>query len=159
MEIDLSLLHSNVLDKIDIDNSYEIDLNNYENRDILSLSPIKVKGTIVRKENDDLELDDFINVTIKGEMNLNDSISLEEVTYPFTINYEDFIEKNCLKNENILDILDFLWENIVLEVPLQFTKVRDLSKFHGDGWRLIHEDDLRKENNPFSDLLKDFEEE
>ena len=51
-----------------------------------------------------------------------------------------------------------MWENILLEVPLQFTKVRDLSKFHGDGWRLIREDELEN-NNPFSELLKDFEEE
>ena len=43
--------------------------------------------------------------------------------------------------------------------PLRFTKVSDLSKFHGDGWKLVSEDDLRKGNNPFSDLLKDFEEE
>ena len=59
----------------------------------------------------------------------------------------------------LLDIFQFLWENIVLEIPLQFTKVKDLSKFHGDGWKLVSEDELTTRNNPFSDLLKDFEEE
>jgi len=56
-------------------------------------------------------------------------------------------------------IFQFLWENIFLEVPLQFTKVEDLSKFHGDGWKLISEDELRNANNPFNDLLKDIEKE
>ena len=92
-------------------------------------------------------------------MTISDSISLEEVSYPFEAEYDDFLPENDRKNENTLDIFEFLWENTVLEVPLQFTKVRDLSKFHGDGWRLIREEEHEKENNPFRDLLKDFEEE
>ena len=75
------------------------------------------------------------------------------------IEYDDFLGENNKKSENILDIFQFLWENIVLEVPLQFTKVKDLSKFHGDGWKLISEEELNASHNPFSDLLKDFEEE
>ena len=92
-------------------------------------------------------------------MEIPDSISLEKVCYPFCIEYDDIISESCKKNENILDIFQFLWENIVLEVPLQFTKVDDLSKFHGDGWKLISEDELSTRNNPFSDLLKDFDKE
>ena len=85
-------------------------------------------------------------------MIIPDSISLEEVSYSFNIEYDDYIPKTYIKNENLLDILGFLWENIVLEVPLHFTKVRDLSKFHGDGWKLISEDELIKENNPFTKI-------
>ena len=92
-------------------------------------------------------------------MTIADSISLEPVEYPFSIEYDDIIEENCKKSENVLDIFQFLWENIVLEIPLQFTKVKDLSKFHGDGWKLISEDELKSSNNPFNDLLKDFKEE
>ena len=159
MEIDLSRLHRGVESFIDISGEYELDSSFYENTEIHSLKPLKVSGKIERRENDDFELEDYCICTIEGEMILSDSISLEEVEYPFTIEYDDFLPQNTIKNENILDILGFLWENTVLEVPLQFTKVRDLSKFHGDGWRLISEDELRKENNPFNDLLKDFEEE
>ena len=92
-------------------------------------------------------------------MIIPDSITLENIEYPYEIEYDDYLEDNCKKNENILDIFQLLWENIVLEVPLQFTKVKDLSKFHGDGWKLVSEDELVKNNNPFSDLLKDFKEE
>ena len=159
MDIDLSLLHSNTVKDIDISGIYNIDSSYIENSDIKELNNIEVSGKITRKENDDFELDDYIECTIKGEMIIKDSISNEDVNYPFNIEYSDFIEENCRKNQNTLDIFEVLWENIVLEVPLQFTKVEDLSKFHGDGWKLISEDELKINNNPFSNLLKDLEEE
>ena len=159
MDIDLSLLHSNTVKDIDISGIYNIDSSYIENSDIKELNNIEVSGKITRKENDDFELDDYIECTIKGEMIIKDSRSNEDVNYPFNIEYSDFIEENCRKNQNTLDIFEVLWENIVLEVPLQFTKVEDLSKFHGDGWKLISEDELKINNNPFSNLLKDLEEE
>ena len=159
MNIDLSLLHTGKVPSIDISGKYRLDKDYFKNTDIINLSELVVDGSVTRKENDDLELEDYINCTIKGEMIIPDSISLEEVSYPFCIEYDDFLEENHEKNENTLDIFEFLWENIVLEVPLQFTKVRDLSKFHGDGWRLVSEEDLKLENNPFRDLLKDRDEE
>ena len=159
MDIDLSLLHSSTVEVIDIDNSYELTKDYYENTDIRELSSIDVVGQITRKENENNELNDYIECTIKGEMLIPDSITLDTVTYPFTIEYSDFIDENSLKNENMLDILAFLWENIVLEIPLQFTKEVDYSKFQGNGWRLISEEELKKENNPFNELLNDIEKE
>ena len=159
MDIDLSLLHSSTVEVIDIDNSYELTKDYYENTDIRELSSIDVVGQITRKENENNELNDYIECTIKGEMLIPDSITLDTVTYPFTIEYSDFIDENSLKNENMLDILAFLWENIVLEIPLQFTLEEDYSKFQGDGWRLISEEELKVENNPFNDLLKGIEKE
>ena len=159
MDIDLSLLHRNIENSIDISGSYQLDPAYYENTDIIRLKNIQVEGHIIRKENEEEELDDYIEGTIKGIMTLKDSISLEETEYPYEVEYSDFLPENCRKNENTLDIFMFLWENTVLEVPLHFTRVKDLSKFHGDGWRLVSEEELIKEKNPFADLLKDFEEE
>ena len=153
--IDYSLLFQNNLDSIDIGGTYELPSTYYENSDVLGLSPVQVTGNI--------SLDDEgyekINCVIKGDLYLADSISLEKVTYPYEIEYNDQIEENCKNGENLLDIFLFLWENILLEVPLQFTKVEDLSKFHGDGWKLISEEEHNSSNNPFSELLKDYEEE
>ena len=101
----------------------------------------------------------YVEAIIDGIMIIPDSISLEEAEYPFHIEYNDFYEENDKNNENTLDIFAFLWENIVLEVPLQFTKVSDLSKYHGDGWKLISEDERNLQNNPFSELLKEFDKE
>ncbi len=159
MDFDLSLLHSGVIDFISINKSYNLPDNYYKNTDILSLGEVSISGKICQKENEMDVLDDYMECIIEGNMIVADSISLEKINYPFTIRYDDFLPENCIKSKNTLDIFLFLWENIVLEVPLYFTKVKDISKFHGDGWRLIHEDELAKENNPFCDLLKDFEEE
>ena len=161
MEIDLSLLESGAVDSIDITNNYKMPKEYYENTGILELKDLNVTGKIYRSiSEDDIEqLQNYINCKVEGLMIIEDSISLEPVEYPFLIEYDDILEENCKKNENTLDIFQFLWENIVLEIPLRFTKVKDLSKFHGDGWKLIDEEELKTSNNPFSDLLKDFKEE
>ena len=129
MEIDLSLLHNNTVSSIDVSGHYNITSEYFDGTDIKKLDDVIVEGSIYREEDDSINFDD------------------------------DILEENCKKSENTLDIFQFLWENIVLEVPLQFTKVEDLSKFHGDGWRLISEEELKDTNNPFNELLKDFEKE
>lgn len=152
MLIDLNKLNNS---NIDISGKYDIPSSYYENSDIIRLDPIEVSGEISL----DQEENEMINCTIKGNMIIPDAISLEEVDYPFTIEFSDIIPETAKKSKNILDIFEFLWENTVLEVPLQFTKVEDLSKFHGDGWKLISEESLKRENNPFSDLLNDYDKE
>ena len=159
MDIDLSLLNSNTVDSIDISNTYSIPKSYFENMDVISIDNVKVDGKITRREDEDMELSLYIDAIIDGVMVIPDSISLEPIDYPFHIEYNDFCEENYKKSENILDIFTFLWENIVLEVPLQFTKVTDLSKFHGDGWKLISEEERNHEANPFSELLKEFDKE
>lgn len=156
MDIVLYKLNSN--STIDISGKYNLPKEYYKNSNIISLSPIKVDGKISLEEDNDGDLKEYIKCSIKGVMQIPDSISLEPVDYDYNINYDDFILENSKKNENTLDIFQFLWENIVLEVPLRFTKVSDLSKFHGDGWRLVSEDELTK-NNPFSELLDNLKEE
>ena len=89
-------------------------------------------------------------------MILKDSISNEEIEYPYEIEYDDLVPENLKKMQEKLDLFEFLWENIVLEVPLRYTKETDYSKFKGNGWKLLDENEVVK-NNPFSDLLKDFD--
>ena len=152
MNIDLNKLNNS---NIDISGKYNIPKEYYDNSDVIELNNVEVDGEITLDEDEN----EMVNCTIKGNMTIPDTISLEEINYPFTIEYNDIIPETSKKSKNILDIFEFLWENIVLEVPLQFTKVEDLSKFHGDGWKLVSEDSLKKENNPFSDLLKDYDKE
>lgn len=160
MEIDLSLLHSKTKEEIDITNTYTIPKEYYESTIVEKAENIKVTGKVyMAASTDDADEEDYIKAKIEGDIILTDSISLEPISYPISIDFDDILEQNCKKDENTLDIFQFLWENIVLEIPLQFTKVKDLSKFHGDGWKLVSEDELTTRNNPFSDLLKDFEEE
>ena len=152
MMIDLTQLHSLQVPEISIDENYSLK-DSFSHPEIIDLSDISVTGVIILRD----EKECFVGL-INGTMTILDSISLEEVFYPFCISFDDYIPENYIKNENTLDILGFLWENIVLEVPLRFTKVQDLSKFQGDGWRVISEEEINH-NNPFRELLKDFKEE
>ena len=34
----------------------------------------------------------------------------------------------------------------------ELTEVEDLTKYQGEGWRLVSEEEMNKENNPFSNL-------
>ncbi len=161
MNIDLTPLHSHTVEEIDITNTYSIPSEFFGTTGVKKLDNIEVEGYVYLSpsEDDIKEEIDAINCKIKGNMLIEDSISLEPVEYPFSIEYDDIIEENCKKNENTLDIFSFLWENIVLEVPLQFTKVQDFSKFKGDGWKLVSENELTENNNPFSELLDNMKEE
>lgn len=161
MNIDLTPLHSHTIDKIEITNTYNIPEEYYQNMGVKKLDNVKVDGYIyLSPSEEDIEVEiDSINCKIEGTMTIEDSISLEPIEYPFSIEYDDEIDENCKKNENTLDIFSFLWENIVLEVPLQFTKVTDFSKFCGDGWKLVSENELTNNNNPFSELLDKMKEE
>ena len=152
MDIDLTLLHSNTINEIDISNTYNIPKEYIYDEQVIDADNIEVEGKIYLKEQED-----YIECNIKGEITIEDSISWEPIKYKIDTKYDDFVEENFKKNENTLDIFRFLWENIELEIPLQFTRVEDLSKFHGDGWKLISEEELKHSNNPFSDLLKDFD--
>jgi len=153
--IDLNLLHSNTTSEIKIDGVYDIPSEYYKDTDVKKIDNVSIRGTISR-ETDDI---DFVNCDINGIMILQDSISLEDVDYPFSIHLEGNLEDFTTNFENSLDILEFLWENIVLEIPLRFTKVEDLSKFHGDGWKLVSEEDNSFSNNPFKEYLKNNDEE
>jgi uncharacterized metal-binding protein YceD (DUF177 family) len=153
--IDLNLLHSNTVDKIEIDDYYDIPSLYYEGTDCRLLENVHAKGFISRQTEDN----DYVEMDIQGSMVLQDSISLEDVNYPFSIHIEGNLEDFVTNLENSLDILEFLWENIVLEIPLKFTKVEDLSKFHGDGWKLVSEEENSINNNPFMEYLKNIDEE
>ena len=95
-----------------------------------------------------------------GTMLIEDSISLEIVPYDFEINIEEKLEdiienyQDCYKSrQNTLDLIEVLWQNIVLEVPISFTKVED-AKLKGNGWELkTHEKIL--DIDPRLEKLKD----
>ena len=148
MQIDLNFNDSYKLNEIvNIPKIY------FESSSVKKLDNIKVEGKLYYDPEDNL----YADVVISGNMVLADDISLEEVLYPFSIEYNDILDENLKNNQNTLDLFEFLWENIVLEVPLKFTKVTNLSEFHGDGWKLVSEEENSLEHNPFSELLENFD--
>lgn len=133
--------------KVDIPKTY------YKDSEVKDIKDLYVDGKFY------YDSDDTIRAIfdIKGNMIIEDSISLDDVSYPFSIKYDDILEESYKNDENKLDLFEFLWENIVLEVPLKFTKVDNLSEFQGNGWKLISEEDNISNDNPFSDLLENFD--
>ncbi len=134
-------------ESLTLDGSYEIDKSLYENSDIKDLDKVEIKGTIKKEIDGEL----YIDMIAKGRMLINDSITLEEIWFPFFFKIHEKVEEISEKDKNSLDIIEFLWQNIVLEVPLRYTKVENYDKYQGDGWKLVSEGDLS--NNPFRELL------
>ncbi len=145
------------INSLTVDEEFEIPCEWYQNTDIVSLKPVKVVGTITFLSEDSI----LMNITVSSTMILKDSISLEEIPYPFSFQMEENIAERLEKDQNDLDILSILWENIVLEIPMHYTQVKNLEQYQGDGWKLMTEEDYQKKekNNPFQELLEQMEEE
>lgn len=154
MIIELDELFCNKVDSIDIDEDFNIESTFLEESDILGLSNLHFTGEIVEKSDNSINL----NGTLSGTMMVEDAISLDEIPYDFSSEIDENLEEFLKNGENTIDILDILWQNIVLEVPIRHTKVTDFEKFSGDGWKLIDEEDI-KGNNPFIQLKEKMEEE
>ncbi len=155
MDINLDELYSDILDSISLDEDIIFLQETYYVDDIKRLSDVHLNGEITKNNQSEV----ILTGTLRGVMTILDSISLDEVNYPFSIELEENLEEIMEKGKNSIDILDILWQNIVLEVPLRYTEVTDYSKYSGDGWRLISEEELKYENNPFQALLKNEKEE
>lgn len=155
-DMDLKELFNGKKNKLDINSFYTIDPLLYQNTDIIALDQVKVEGSITYVNSIELLLD----VEVNGTMTLEDSVNLNPVKYPFSFKICENVYQN-LKNEQFtLDIMSILWENIVLEIPIRYTEVTDYKNLEGDGWKVISESDINNNsNNPFKDLLKDFEKE
>ena len=147
MVVDLSSLLNTTLSSIEVNDKVIIPEEYYKNTDIVSLKDLVFDGNISVIENEA----DVIG-TLKGVMVLNDSISLEEINYPFSVEIDEEIEDFSTNSTNTLDITDILWQNIVLEVPLKLTNVTNFDEYCGDGWKLVSEDSISNTNNPFKEL-------
>lgn len=153
--LDLTSLLSNVEEQVIVDTNISYSKEALENIEIEELNNVHVHGMITKNSASEV----VASLKVNGIMIILDSISLEPVEYPFSFEINENVVDFSKNDENTLDISELLWENIVLEIPLKFTKVKDLSKFHGDGWKLISEDEKQNSNNPFTELLKNFKEE
>lgn len=129
--------------------------NEYTHTDIKRLDDVFVEGIISKDDYEDIH----INLSVSGKMLIEDSISLEDVLYAFTCEIDEILEENEKNNSKTIDITDILWQNIILEVPLRYTEVIDYSKFQGDGWKLVSEEERRISNNPFKALIDNKEKE
>ena len=135
MKIDLNYL--NRFSKLNIDNDFELSSDYYKNTDIRALKNLHVDGEIIIDYEDEI----LLNINISGIMILPCAVTLKDVEYKFQSDINESIgkfEEIYKNNKNSLDISDFLWENIVLEIPIRVVS-RDIepSNTSGDGWELV----------------------
>ncbi len=139
---------------VTINESLEIPESFYENGEIKGLKDVKVTGFIKYNAIDEVVID----LSVNGIMLLNDAVTNELVEYPFTTKIEEEIAENdeeirkyYEKRQNTLDIIELLWENIILEVPIRFTKEPD-ALLSGDGWQLNCWEDKEQTDSRFAKL-------
>ena len=130
MKLDLSPL--NYKNKIDINNIISYDEHFLKGSPIKKLDDVKFDGYITRNDFD--EYNAYIHVN--GNMTILDSVSLEEINYPFDFEIDEEITDFIKNSQNCLDIMEFLWQNIVLEVPIRYT-LCDADNLKGDNWCMI----------------------
>lgn len=152
--IDISKLLSNIEKSLIIDEILIYEQEFLDNTDIISISPVSVKGSISKNDIEGLEL----NIVVTGELVLPCAVTLKPVKYPFSFEINEIItekdENNLKKDVNTLELKPYLWENILVEIPLRIVSEDAYEKeYKGDGWQLINEDTKKEnKNNPFEAL-------
>ena len=142
--------------KTRIDFNYKVEKDEELDKRIINLENAFTTGNISKNSNGDINLE----CEFQGNMIINDSITLDEVSYPFDLkineNWDELMENyvDCYENsQNILDLKKILWQNIVLEVPISYSVNKD-ANLKGNGWELLNEENKSKEIDP---RLKDLE--
>jgi uncharacterized metal-binding protein YceD (DUF177 family) len=118
-----------------------------KNTPIQKLDNVKVKGRAYYSVTGEIIFD----CDVEGSFVLLDALTNEPVDYPFSIEISEPIsevddekDKNSIKT---LDIMDILWQNIVLEVPISFRANPDEEiEMSGEGWELVNTE--RKKLDP-----------
>ena len=139
MKLDITKLLQAYVDIIEINNEVIIPDELLSNSLIVSLKDVTFNGDITLDEEDNLVL----TGDIKGIMVLKDDITLDLVDYSFTTDLEEILEKK----QNILDITEILWQNILVEIPSKVRSTDEAINLEGNGWRVISEETFEKERN------------
>ncbi len=158
MNIDLTKLITNNVDSINVNMKVYYDEEKLASVNIRKLNDTSFIGKIRKLYDDEYEVEGILS----GVMVLADDITLEDVDYSFSIDIkEDFNEvenddSRLVIVNNKLDFMEFLWQNIVLEIPSKIVsdKNKDI-KLEGNGWRFISEEELENDKNnksPFDEL-------
>jgi uncharacterized metal-binding protein YceD (DUF177 family) len=128
-----------------------------KNTPIQKLDDIEVKGRVYYSVTNEVVLE----ASVKGTMVLLDAIDLEPINYPINLEISEVLSENddekMEKDVKTLDIMDILWQNIVLEVPISIKKDPDKKyDLHGDGWELIDEESKKVDPRlaPLLELLE-----
>ena len=149
MQINLNEL--SYKNKIEIDEIISFPTEYIYHSDIQKLDNIHVQGFVYQNASDEY----MVNLDVSGQMLLLDSITLKEIPYDFAFTTNDNIPSSCVNKQNMLDIMEFLWQNIVLEVPIRYT-LSDADNLKGDNWQVLSNNKHEEEIDPRMQKLYDY---
>lgn len=164
MVIDLTELIINNIDVLNVNVSVVYSEEQLKNVNIKKLRDTFFNGKIRKLYDGEYEIDGVLS----GVMVLADDITLEDVDYEFNVsildNFGDELndksDNNLIIINNNLDISEFLWQNIVLEIPSKIVSEKNRNiNLKGNGWRFVTEEELEHEKNnesPFDELDNKF---
>jgi uncharacterized metal-binding protein YceD (DUF177 family) len=154
MYIDLAKVDEN---GIVIDDTVSFGEEYIKNTPIVRCDDIVVKGRTYYSVTNEIVFD----CKVDGNIVLQDAMDLEEVNYPINLEISEILSENDdEKDQNqikTLDIMDILWQNIVLEVPISFRKDPDKKyEMSGEGWELVDEESKKLDPRlaPLLELLE-----
>ena len=144
MEINLQEL--NYKNEIKVDEVLSYSSEFLKDTEIIRLDNVKISGTLTT----DIEFNCLVNFKVSGVMIIHDAVTYDEVPYEFAIDIEENLG-NSLKS---LDLIEFLWHYIVLEIPIRYTTgdTKDLKDKYDS---VYSEEEIREVNNPFKDFFKE----
>ena len=156
MNIDLTALIIDKKDSLVIKETINFPQDLFLTTNIRKLEDIYLDATITKNLSEEYE---FLG-KLTGKMILPDDITLEDVELPIDIEFNEKVTEDGENNENNLtiiknrlDIIPFLWQNIIVEIPLKVINEKNKNlTLKGNGWRLITEEELHSNNLPFSHL-------
>ena len=134
MRLDLRKLYS--LKRIDINEDINFNNTDYQKMNITKINDMHATGYAKVNYEDNIELE----LDVNGSLVMPCAITLEDVIVPINVHISEEILENTLNNDFFLDLLDILWENIVLEIPIRVVKEgAKLESQKGVGWEIISE--------------------
>ena len=134
MRLDLRKLYS--LKRIDINEDINFNNIDYQKMNITKINDMHATGYAKVNYEDNIELE----LDVNGSLVMPCAITLEDVIVPINVHISEEILENTLNNDFFLDLLDILWENIVLEIPIRVIKEGEkLESQKGVGWEIISE--------------------
>lgn len=132
MNINLGMLSNK--DKLEISGTVSFDDTYLSESEIQKLDNVKYEGYLFQNDLDEY----WCRINVKGQMMIPDSVTTELIALDFDFDIDDEITENLIKEQNMLDIMELLWQNIVLEVPIRYT-LSDADNLKGDNWKVIDE--------------------
>ncbi|MCH4207962.1 MAG: DUF177 domain-containing protein [Solobacterium sp.] len=153
---------------VTFDEDVSIDPSAFDgNSRINSVLDVHVSGTGFLDEDADRF---YAEMHISGTMMIPDAITGEEIEYPFETDcdevygFEETEEDDVrVVTDEVIELYPAIVDAIMLEVPLQVTNADSEQYPHGDGWRVISEEDYEREQADQTDprlaKLKQFKEE